>query len=89
MRELNKMNLHDHRLAAILQIRTVFAARMLELRELRRRVQIAQLSPRRRRRVRSRPRFLDRLMPSQLAGQTPPALGRAPWPIPPLAPPVK
>jgi hypothetical protein len=83
------MNLFDHRLAAILQIRTVLAARMFELRELRRRVQIAQLSPRRRRRVRSRPRFLDRLMPSQLAGQTPPALGRAPLPIPPFAPPVK
>ena len=80
------MNLHDHRLAAILQIRTILAARMLELRELRRRVQISQLSPRRRRRVRSRPRFLNRLMPSQLAGQTPPALERAPWPITPLRP---
>jgi hypothetical protein len=83
------MNLFDHRLTAILQIRTVLAARMFELRDLRRRVQIAQLSPRRERRVRSRPRFLNRLMPSQMAGQTLPALGRAPWPIPPFAPPVK
>ena len=79
MREFEKMNLFDHRLAAILQIRTVLAARMFELRELRRRVQVAQLSPRRRRRVRSRPRFLNRLMPSQVAGQTrPPALGLRP-----------
>jgi hypothetical protein len=39
------MNLHDHRLAAILQIRTALVARMFELRDLRRRVQTAQLSP--------------------------------------------
>ena len=48
------MNLFDHRLAAILQIRTVLAARMFELRDLRRRVQTAQLNPRRRRRARSK-----------------------------------
>ena len=58
MREFEKkMILLDHRLATILQIRTVLAVRMFELRQLRRRVQTAQLSPRRRRRVRSRPRF--------------------------------
>jgi hypothetical protein len=38
------MNLFDHRLAAILKIRAALAAQMFELRELRRRVQIAQLS---------------------------------------------
>ena len=57
---LNKMNLHDHRLAAILQIRTALVARMFELRDLRRRVQTAQLSPRRLRRVAKRRPHLGR-----------------------------
>ncbi len=83
------MNLFDHRLAAILQIRTVLAARMFELRQMRRRVQMAQLSPRRRRRVRSRARFLNSLMPSQLGGQTPPTLGAPPGQSHPLRPRLK
>ena len=52
-----KMDLLDHRLARIFQIRAVLAARMFELRQLRRRVQAAQVVSRRQRRVRSRPRF--------------------------------
>jgi len=57
IRESEKMNLLDYRLATIVQMRTAFAVQMLELYRLRRRVQAAQLSPRHPRRLRSRPRF--------------------------------
>jgi hypothetical protein len=40
---LKKMNLLDHRLATILQVGIALAARMLELRQLRRQVQTAQI----------------------------------------------
>ena len=57
IRESEKMSLLDYRLATIVQIRTAFAVRMLELYRLRRRVQTAQLAQAAQRRVRSRPRF--------------------------------
>jgi hypothetical protein len=50
-------SLLDDRVATILQIRGVLAIRMFELRQLRRRVQTAQVVARRQRRMRSRPRF--------------------------------
>ena len=74
---LKKMNLFDHRLATILQIRTVLAARMFELRELRRRVQIAQLSPRRRRRARSKTALFKSLDAESIG--RPQRVGLAKW----------
>jgi len=67
---LKKMNLFDHRLAAILQIRTVLAARMFELRDLRRPGSDSPTKPKDDEgECDQRPRFLNRLMPSQLTGR--------------------
>jgi hypothetical protein len=74
---LNRMNLHDHRLAAILQIRTALAARMFELRDLRRRVQTAQQNPRRRRRARSKTAFFKSLDAESISW--PQRVGLAKW----------
>jgi hypothetical protein len=74
---LKKMNLFDHRLAAILQIRTVLAARMFELRDLRRRVQTAQLNPRRRRRARSKTALFKSLDAESI--DRPQRVGLAKW----------
>ena len=84
MREFEQMNLHDHRLAAILQIRTVLAARMFELRDLRRRIQIAQLSPRRRRRARSKTALFKSLDAESIGRPNAARTGARPF-----APPVK
>src|SRR6267378_4218904 len=74
---LKKMNLFDHRLAATLQIRTVLAARMFELRDLRRRVQTAQLNPRRRRRARSKTALFKSLDAESI--DRPQRVGLAKW----------
>ena len=44
IRDSEKMSLLDYRLATIVQVRTAFAVRMLELYRLRRRFQTAQLA---------------------------------------------